>query len=213
MRKAPKGSQPTRFATIPKGLYTVHRRMPANMELESILETLVSQPCWNAIAGRGPDYTLSLDLGSKERRSLRLANPTMSFLQRTYEGSHSVLVECPWRIDGPTAVEATCFDLADDEDVAKRALDQLAKRKVVAATANAPGRDLVIEFEDGWALRTLAIEVDPKSERNNWQCWTPVGSITVGPRSRVVVATPKEAEEAFERLRLAPFEGFDDDVE
>ena len=40
-------------------------------------------------------------MGEREPRSARLANPRLSFLQRTYEGSVGFLIECPWRLDGP----------------------------------------------------------------------------------------------------------------
>ena len=185
--------------------------MSDSTRLSEILSTFVGQPCWSAIAGDADDYALVLDLGEKHRRSLRLANPDLSFLQRTYEGSHSLLVECPWRIDGPDRVAATCFDARREEGRgALDALDQIGKRAVVAVRARAPGYDLAIDFEDGWALRTLAIEVDDRSGRNNWQCWTPRGSATVRPGSELVFATREDAENALTRLRLAPFEGFDE---
>ncbi len=178
-------------------------------ELEALVETLVGQPCWSAVAGDADDYALVLDLGDKERRSLRLANPKLTFLQRTYEGSHSLLVECAWRIDAPYGVAVSCFDASRSTDRTLDALDQIAKRTVRAVETAWPGYDLTLRFDDGWALHAFAIETDEKSSRKNWHCWTPDGLVVVGPRSRVEHATTAEARAAFRRLRLAPFEGFD----
>lgn len=178
-------------------------------ELDKLIGSLVGQPCWSAVAGDADDYALVLDLGEQQRRSLRLANPNLTFLQRTYEGSHSLLVECPWRVDAPFGVAVSCFDARRTDGRAKDALDQLAKRNVVAVEAEWPGYDLVVRFEDGWSLRAFAIETDDKSGRKNWHCWTPDGLVVVGPRSRVEHVTTAEAKATFLRLRLAPFEGFD----
>ncbi|MEQ9499745.1 MAG: hypothetical protein RIT81_22895 [Deltaproteobacteria bacterium] len=183
--------------------------MDDGQKLEALVKSLVGQPCWSAVAGDADDYALVLDFGEKHRRSLRLANPELTFLQRTYEGSHSLLVECPWRIDAPFGVAVSCFDARREDGKAKDALDQLLGREVVAVDATWPGFDLTLRLTDGWAVRVFCIEVDEKSGRKNWHCWTPGGLVVVGPRSRVELATSAEAKKAFEQLRLAPFEGFD----
>ena len=82
------------------------------MHLEDALQDLVGLRCFSAIAGSGVEFAFALHLGEKQRRFLRLANQRLSFLQRTYEGSHMLVVECTWRLDGPDGVIASCFDRA-----------------------------------------------------------------------------------------------------
>src|SRR5688572_33495201 len=82
------------------------------VELEGVLSDLIGCRCFSAISGSGVEFAFALHLGEKQRRHLRLANQRLSFLQRTYEGSHTLVVECTWRIDGPDGVIASCFGRA-----------------------------------------------------------------------------------------------------
>ena len=168
--------------------------------MDQLLGRIAGQPCWSAIVGADDDYPFVLHFGEKRRRSLRLANPRLSFLQRTYEGEFSLLVECAWRVDGPTAVVASCWDPAD---VRQEALERLVDVTVRTVTAQAPGYDLQLVFENGHALRCLSVETDVDRPRDNWHLYTPDALLKVGPRGRPDVKTTEEARVAFQRLRLS----------
>ena len=153
--------------------------------LRALLQGLVGQPCFNALLGEGADYSLVLDMGAPQRRSLRLANPRLSFLQRTYEGLAGVLVECPWRVEGPGGVAAACFEPRGLGELGQRVMAELVDRGVVGASAEAPGFDLVLTLEEGWSLRAFAVQAG-----DNWSVWGEAGAVSVGPRSRLTPSPP-----------------------
>ncbi|MCB9650100.1 MAG: hypothetical protein H6730_26460 [Deltaproteobacteria bacterium] len=157
----------------------------AALRLRALLDGLVGQPCFNALLGAGADYSLVLDLGEPQRRSLRLANPRLSFLQRTYEGLAGLLVECPWRVEGPGGVAAACFEPRGPNEVGQQAIAELVERTVTAAAAEGPGFDLVLTLDDGWVLRAFAVQPG-----DNWSVWGPTGAVLVGPRSRLTPSPP-----------------------
>ncbi len=167
--------------------------------VKELLEQLRGQPCWSAIVGSGADFPFVLHFGEKLRRSLRLANPRLTFLQRTYEGAFSLLVECAWRVDAPSHVVASCWD---DSQARADALERLVDQNVAGVRANPPGYDLELAFDDGHVLRCLSVETDLHRPRDNWHLYTPEALLKIGPRAKPEVRTAEEARAAFRRLRL-----------
>lgn len=159
--------------------------------LEWLLTRLEGLPCFSTIVGDDVDYALVLDLGERRRRSLRLANPRLSFLQRTYEGAAGLLLECPWRIDGPDRVIASCFEPRGAKERGASAVADLVDRTVESARARAPGYDLELKLSGGWTLRAFALERSERPRRDNWSVWTPDGSVVVGPRSVLETEPPE----------------------
>lgn len=166
-----------------------------------VLKDVRGQLCWSAIASHRTDYVVVLDCGAKQRRSMRLANPRLSFLQRTYEGEFSFLIECTWRIDGPAGVVASCFDSNDPGGLMLRALAELEGRTIEDARIEHMGCDLNLDLEGGYQLRCLSTETDPRGKRNNWSFWSPRGLVTVGPRGVLKIESPAEAERRFQKLK------------
>ncbi len=157
------------------------------VQVEDALLDLIGRRCFSAITGSEGEFAFALHLGAQQRRQLRLANPRLSFLQRTFEGSHMVVVECTWRIDGPDAVIASCFDRAKPAGPRDDAVEALVERTVVGVQLMRPGLDLEVRFEGGHTLHCFATEVslENKATRNNWTYSSPFGTVTVGPRSRL----------------------------
>ena len=174
------------------------------MELEGVLSDLIGCRCFSAITGSGVEFAFALHLGEKQRRHLRLANQRLSFLQRTYEGSHTLVVECTWRIDGPTGVIASCFDRAKPAGPRDSALEDLVDRNVVGVELIRPGLDLMLRFEGDFVLRLFATEVDVGGKRNNWTYSCPFATATVGPKSIVTLETASERLAALAHLASLP---------
>ena len=168
--------------------------------VKDLLDRVSGEQCWSVIVGSDADFPFVLHLGEKLRRSLRLANPRLSFLQRTYEGSISLLVECAWRLDGPDRVIASCWD---PPEVRREALENVVDQAVTVVRAEPPGYDLQVAFESGYALRCLSVETDVERPRDNWHLYTPEALLRVGPRGRPEIRTTEEAKVAFRRLRLS----------
>lgn len=173
-------------------------------ELEAALADLPGKRCFSAISGDGVEFAFILHLGERQRRSLRLANPRLSFLQRTFEGSHTLLVECTWRVDGPEGVVASCLDEAKPAGPRDAALEELTDRIVERVDVAAPGLDLTVRFEGGYSLLCFCTEVDERHDRSNWTYAWPGGLATVGPRSRLLLETTAEREAKLKRLAEPP---------
>lgn len=159
-----------------------------------LLRGVVGRECWSVMASERTDYVIVLDLGEQRRRSLRLANPRLSFLQRTYEGEYSLLVECSWRLDGPRGVVVSCYDSAALEGSMRGGLSELEGRRVTGIDVANAAYDLTVELEDGYVLRCLSTEVDPKHRRGNWSFWSPDGLVTIGPRGKVEEESHSDAQ-------------------
>lgn len=171
------------------------------MEDISLLGDLVGQSCWSAAAGLDREWLVVLDIGERMRRSLRLANPALSFVQRTYEGSHAVVVEGCWRIDGPNQVVVSCLDVRTPTDRLQAGLDELKGRPVTAIEAAPPAHDLAVHFEGGFCLRAFVLEplpppavsvpegdrppAPPPLPKASWTVFTPRGTVRAGPHGRL----------------------------
>lgn len=167
----------------------------------TLLDDLKDQVCWSAAAGLDREWLVVLDLGEKVRRSLRLANPTLSFEQRTYEGSHAVVVEGSWRVDGPDEVIVSCLDSRHPTDRLNAGLAELVGKRLISAVAEPPAHDLVLTFEGGLVLRAFVLEAlpaparsvpegarspaPPPPPRTAWSAWTPTGMLKVGVHGRL----------------------------
>lgn len=158
--------------------------------LDALVADLIGRRCFAAIGGRDVEFAFILHIGEQEKRSLRLSNPRLSFLERTFEGSHTLLVECTWRIDGPEGVCASCLDAAKPVGPRDDALAELVDRAIERVSVEAPGFDLALAFEGGYTLRVFASEVDEKAKRSNWIYAYPGGRAICGPRSRVWIEAP-----------------------
>jgi hypothetical protein len=174
------------------------------VELEEALDDLIGCRCFSAISGPSVEFAFVLHLGERQRRFLRLANQRLSFLQRTYEGSHTLLVECTWRIDGPNGVLSSCFDRAKPGGPRDAALEDLVDRAVEGIELFRPGLDLDVRFEGGLVLRLFATEADEKSKRNNWTYSCPFATATVGPRSRLQMESASERLASLAHLAALP---------
>ncbi len=169
--------------------------------LRSRLETLLGQPVWSAVAGPRGDWVLSLELGEQSRRSMRLANPRLGFLKQTYEGSHGLLVECPWRLDAEDRVITCAFDYLDVDRPPGSRLGELEEQTVEAVEVRGPAADLELRLSGGLWLRSFSAEGNLRGKRANWSLWTPDGAVVVGPRGRVEGGDAPEPEPPTLRLR------------
>jgi len=128
-------------------------------EAEALVARLEGERCWSVITAGGDDYSFVLDLGERRRRSLRLANPRLSFVQRTFEGSLGLLVECPWRLEMETGPLAAYLD-----ERAESFLADLNGLLVASVDVDLPAGDLAVTFSVGPTLRCFALEPAGRSQ-------------------------------------------------
>jgi hypothetical protein len=168
---------------------------------ERVLARLASasgQTLWSAVAARG-DSALAIDLGEKIRRAVRLSNPSLSFVHRTFEGSHRLLVECPWRLDGPRGVVASSSSLLGKDAPPALELADIEGERVLEAEVRGLGLDLRLVLSGGFELLCLSTEVGRR--RSNWSFWCPEGSLVVGAGGELRLESRAQAEAEFRRLK------------
>jgi hypothetical protein len=173
-------------------------------QLNERLTTAVGQVVWSGVVGPRGDSVIALELGEKLRRAVRLSNPELSFVHRTFEGSHRFVIECPWRLDGPEGIVATSSALLSRDAPPSLDLVELANRAVEHATGGALGLDLELVFSGGYRLHCLSTEIGKAAaarKRGNWSYWCPEGSVAVGPGGQIQIETRAQAEAGFRRLK------------
>jgi hypothetical protein len=167
-------------------------------DVDGTLAGLIGLPLWSAAVGTERDPTLSLELGPERRRATRLANPDLSFVKRTFEGTHALLVEGAWRVERagrPLTSARSPGSLSEG-----RELPALSRARVVAARLD--GVDLVLDLDDDRRLRAIVLGLGAKDP--SWTLTTPTTIVTVVGGRLDLTARPRE------KPRLAAVE--DDDA-
>lgn len=77
-------------------------------EFRKSLNSLIGQPCWSVIAGRGTGSVISLHFGNKLPLQQPIKNSYLSEEQRKYEGELILFIQCVWRIDSEVEVIGGC---------------------------------------------------------------------------------------------------------
>lgn len=179
-----------------------------------IVASLVGLPVWSAVVGPAGQYVLSLEIGAQSRRPVRLANPRLSFVKRTFEGTHALLVECPWRLENDSGIVASAYEAFEsaedgavvgehpgftDETIEKSYLDERTG-------------DLTLVLSEGLIFRAIVLETRRRApERTNWTLTSPDKVLSSGPGGRLLVRSRAEAEGAFKRM-IRALEGGEDDL-
>lgn len=163
--------------------------MALDVSIGETLRRAVGSVCFNVLVGAEEDQSLVLDLGERRQRSLRLANRALTFEQRTFEGAFGVLVECMWRLDGPTGMMAVRFgSTLTDLSPSEHPLKILESRPLLGVEALHCGRELSLSFEGDYVVHVFSTAIDARVHRRvNWSFWHPEGSLTVLSGGRVEV--------------------------
>lgn len=185
--------------------------MPAvvDEQTRAWLDSAVGLPVWSAIAGSGQNYSLSLEIGERARRPVRLSNPSLSFVKRTFEGSHSLVIDCPWRLLEADRLVWSAFAAFDPRSGFGGELAALNNRTIEAIEVLAPLADLVVRFSGDLVLTAFALETRAKPPRSNWTYSCPSGTVLVGASCRPT-ATPRALLEREARRRLIAVSGDED---
>jgi hypothetical protein len=170
-------------------------------DVRALAAEAVGKDCWSVLVSESGDDVLVLDLGEKQRRSLRLANPNLSFVQRTYEGEYSFLVECPWRLDGNEGVVATSLDDDRAHGVRARKLKVIEGRRLAGVSVEHTGYDLTLAFDGGYFLRCFAALAAKKS--TNWSFSSPDVRVAIFPFGRADIESRRTLEKRLHALKRA----------
>lgn len=170
-------------------------------DVRALVKDAAGKECWGVLATESGDDALVLDLGEKQRRSLRLANPHLSFVQRTYEGEFSFLIECVWRLDGSEGVIVTSLDDDRAHGVRTRKMKVLEGRALRDALVENEGYDLSLIFDGGYVLRCFSALAAKR--RINWSFASPSVRVSIHPYGRPEIESRKTMEKRLEALKRA----------
>jgi hypothetical protein len=160
-------------------------RSEMSQQLARGLASLVGQRCWGAVAGSGTGSVVSLSFGRMIPRTTPLANPHLSTAVRENEAELGLYIECAWRIDGPDAVVAGCWDDNQADGPMLGGLAQLIDQSVVAADVTEPAFDLHLRFSNGIVLRVFCDKTNRDDGDDNYSLMIPSTTLIVGCRSVV----------------------------
>lgn len=169
-------------------------------EVRDIVADAIGKPCWGVLVSKQGD-TVVVDLGEKLRRAIRLSNPHLSFIQRTYEGEVSFLIECPWRLEGPEGVITTSIEDERDSETRPRKLTNIEGRILGRVAIENRGMDLVLAFDGGYELRVFSAVTDKR--KSNWTFTSPEYRVTIGPHGRAEIESRRVLEKRFTALKRA----------
>jgi hypothetical protein len=153
------------------------------------LTELVRLPCIGAVAQPETGGDLLLHFGDWQRYA-DLPHPRVRTVER---GSWSLMICCPWRLDGPTAVLCDWRSVADPARQGEQAHLVVEGLAVESVVLSPPGLDLQIQFSRGVRLRVLC-----DSSGKTDDCW-----YLLRPDESSVAAT-REFRLVYEPPELAP---------
>ena len=121
------------------------------MLFDDILRELVHLPCIGAVAQPETHGDLLLHFGGWQQYE----NPPNPALLASERGKWSLMVLCPWRLDGPTAVICDWQSVANPEMQAAQAHVVMEGLTVESIELSRPGLDLRIQFSRGHTMNIL----------------------------------------------------------
>lgn len=149
-------------------------------EVVNALRRLEGQVCWNVSAGGAAASSFSLALGDRIPRKRELRNPEASDEYRRFEGAHTFLVWCSWRLDGPD--DSLVSSDNSTERITSTLRSSLEGLRPLRTTVRTRAHDVELEFERGLTLHVFCDRAQgDASSGDNWQLESPDGIIAVGP--------------------------------
>lgn len=151
---------------------------------DDILRELVGRPCVGAIAQPETDGDLLLDFGGwqsyDDRRDERLL--------ATERGKWTLMIGCPWRLDGPKSPVCDWRSVAEPAGRFAEAHLVFEGLSVEDLFVHRPGIDLELRLSRGFVLRVFC-----DSAGNSEECWyllRPDGSSVTATREFRLVSEP-----------------------
>ena len=116
------------------------------------LAALIGEECWGVVCGAGWGSVLGLHIGVRTLSRKPVNNPYLRELVRLYDGAHSMLLWCPWRIDSDSKVVAgSHMSNANDGPMVKGS-QSICGQGITGVTCCTPSSDLRLDFENSHSL-------------------------------------------------------------
>jgi len=162
----------------------------AESRLAQAVQALVGKACWGIVAGSGTGSVVDFLIGTMIPLGTPLTNPQLSPEVRYNDSQLGVFVKCAWRLDGPSAVAAGCWDSNEEGGPMLSGLAQVKGQLITGAAVISAGLDLELRFSSGHLLRVFCDQTNAVNENDNYSVLTPDIVVSVGCRS-VVRSRPR----------------------
>lgn len=149
------------------------------------VEELVGLPMWAVVAGSGTGSVINLLFGEAIRRSEPINNPTLPASVRDCDASHSLFIECVWRLDGEAEIITGAWDDNQSDGPMLSGLTSLVGDRVKSVWLGHPGFDLDVLFESGKTLRIFCDQINIEDGNSNYSLFLPFVVHTVGCRGQL----------------------------
>ena len=154
-------------------------------ELVAAVQALVGKLCWGIVAGSGTGSVVDFLIGAMIPLATPLTNPHLSPEVRNNDSELGVFVKCAWRLDGPNAVVAGCWDSNEAGGPMLSGLSQIEGQVITRAVVVSVGLDLELGFAGGHSLRVFCDQTNSVDDDDNYAVLMPDLVVTVGCRSVV----------------------------
>jgi hypothetical protein len=154
-------------------------------EFRKSLNSLIGQPCWSVIAGRGTGSVISLHFGNKIPLQQPIKNSYLSEEQQKYEGELILFIECVWRIDSEAEVICGCWEDNAKDGSMLIGLQNIIGQKVESINLSSPAWDLAINFSNSMVLRIFCDQTNLMEAVDNYSFSSLEVTYTVSTRSKL----------------------------
>lgn len=152
--------------------------------LETALSKMAGLDCWGVVAGAGTGSMITFDFGRHIRIDPPLRNQRISSELRNFHGEYSIFVEgCAWRLEKAEVI--VCGSRDDEELIGIELENSLVGAKLMSAKLCNRALDLNLSFHTGYLLRLFCDQTSAPEGLNNYSVRSPLGWITVGPKSEL----------------------------
>lgn len=155
------------------------------VEFSKSLNSLIGQPCWGVVAGKGTGSVISLHFGNKIPLPQLIKNPHLSDDLQKYEGEMILFVKCVWRIDSEVEVICGCWEDNTKDGPMLKGLQNIVDQKVESIELSLPAWDLAIHFSNLMVLRIFCDQTDLSDTVDNYNLFLPEIIYTVSPKGKL----------------------------
>lgn len=154
-------------------------------EFKRSVNSLISQPCWGVVAGKGTGSVISLNFGNKLPLQQPIKNIHLSEDQQKYEGEIGLFIECVWRIDSEVKVICGCWEDNTKDGPMLKGLQNIVGQKVGSIQLCLPAWDLAIHFSNLMVLQIFCDHTDLSDTVDNYSLFLPEIIYTVSPKGKL----------------------------
>lgn len=154
-------------------------------EFRKNLNSLVGQPCWGFVAGKGTGSVISLHFGNKLPLQQPIKNLHLSHDLQKYEGEIILFVQCVWRIDSEVEVICGCWEDNEKDGPMLSGLQNIVGQKVESIELSLPAWDLAVHFSNLITLRIFCDQTDLIEPVYNYDFFSPEVTYIVSTRGRL----------------------------